>query len=117
MAWSAKYKRSIDCNNPKGYSQRAHCAGKMKRGRKKLQSGGSKSEGLRKWFARNSGRGWVDCKASSAAGKFVPCGRKSKSENRKTGYPACRPTMSACTRKGMAAKKSTQRVSWKNKKS
>ena len=23
-AWSAKYKKSIDCNNPKGFSQRAH---------------------------------------------------------------------------------------------
>ena len=28
--WSAKYKRSIDCNNPKGFSQRAHCQGKKK---------------------------------------------------------------------------------------
>ena len=29
-AWSAKYKRSIDCNNPKGFSQRAHCQGRKK---------------------------------------------------------------------------------------
>ena len=29
-AWSAKYKRSINCNNPKGFSQRAHCAGRKK---------------------------------------------------------------------------------------
>lgn len=28
--WSQKYKRSIDCNNPKGFSQRAHCQGKEK---------------------------------------------------------------------------------------
>lgn len=28
--WSQKYKRSIDCNNPQGFSQRAHCAGKKK---------------------------------------------------------------------------------------
>ena len=28
--WSEKYKRSIDCNNPKGFSQRAHCQGKKK---------------------------------------------------------------------------------------
>ena len=28
MGWSDKYKRSIDCNNPKGFSQKAHCAGK-----------------------------------------------------------------------------------------
>ena len=26
--WSDKYKRSIDCSNPKGFSQKAHCAGK-----------------------------------------------------------------------------------------
>ena len=25
-SWSAKYKRSIDCSHPKGFSQRAHCA-------------------------------------------------------------------------------------------
>ena len=29
-AWSEKYKRSIDCNNPKGFSQKAHCAGRKK---------------------------------------------------------------------------------------
>ena len=29
-AWSEKYKRSINCNNPKGFSQRAHCAGRKK---------------------------------------------------------------------------------------
>ena len=28
-AWSAKYKKSIDCNNPKGFSQKAHCRGKV----------------------------------------------------------------------------------------
>ena len=36
MAWSKKYKKSIDCSNPKGFSQKAHCAG-----RKKRQSGGT----------------------------------------------------------------------------
>ena len=29
--WSKNYKRSIDCNNPKGFSQKAHCAGRKKR--------------------------------------------------------------------------------------
>jgi hypothetical protein len=29
-AWSQKYKRSINCSHPKGFSQRAHCAGKKK---------------------------------------------------------------------------------------
>jgi hypothetical protein len=29
--WSKQYKNSIDCNNPKGFSQRAHCQGRKKR--------------------------------------------------------------------------------------
>jgi hypothetical protein len=28
--WSAKYKRSINCSNPQGFSQRAHCQGRKK---------------------------------------------------------------------------------------
>ena len=28
--WSEKYKRSINCSNPKGFSQRAHCQGRKK---------------------------------------------------------------------------------------
>ena len=28
--WSNKYKKSIDCDNPRGFSQRAHCQGKQK---------------------------------------------------------------------------------------
>jgi len=28
--WSKKYKSSINCNNPKGFSQKAHCAGRKK---------------------------------------------------------------------------------------
>ena len=27
-AWSAKYKKSIDCDNPRGFSQKAHCRGR-----------------------------------------------------------------------------------------
>ena len=29
--WSQKYKKSIDCSNPKGFSQKAHCQGKKKK--------------------------------------------------------------------------------------
>jgi hypothetical protein len=29
--WSEKYKRSINCANPKGFSQKAHCAGRKKK--------------------------------------------------------------------------------------
>jgi hypothetical protein len=31
MGWSEKYKKSIDCDNPKGFSQRAHCQGRKKK--------------------------------------------------------------------------------------
>lgn len=33
--WSEKYKRSINCSNPKGFSQRAHCQGRKKSSSKK----------------------------------------------------------------------------------
>ena len=29
--WSKKYKKSINCSNPKGFSQRAHCQGRKKK--------------------------------------------------------------------------------------
>ena len=63
-----------------------------------------KGASLRKWFAQNKGKGWVDCKTGK------PCGRK-KGEKRRS-YPACRPTMAQCT---SAAKKKTssKRISWK----
>jgi hypothetical protein len=28
--WTQKYKKSINCSNPKGFSQKAHCAGRKK---------------------------------------------------------------------------------------
>jgi len=31
MGWSEKYKKSINCDNPKGFSQRAHCQGRKKK--------------------------------------------------------------------------------------
>jgi hypothetical protein len=37
-SWSKKYKRSINCGNPQGFSQRAHCAARRKR-----KSGGKTS--------------------------------------------------------------------------
>lgn len=39
--WSEKYKRSIDCNNPKGFSQKAHCKGKKKKESNEATGSGS----------------------------------------------------------------------------
>ena len=66
-----------------------------------------KKNSLRTWFAQNKGTGWVDCKTGK------PCGRQ-KGEKRK-GYPACRPTMAQCT-SAAKKKKSSKRISWKQKK-
>jgi len=41
--WSQKYKDSIDCSNPKGFSQRAHCQGRKKQDTK--ESMGADSAG------------------------------------------------------------------------
>ena len=65
-------------------------------------------EGLRKWFSRNDGKGWIDCKTGK------PCGRKSATKSKRP-YPACRPTKAQCNE---AAKKKTskKRISWQKKK-
>lgn len=51
--WSEKYKKSIDCNNPKGFSQKAHCAGKKKRNEYLYEI----VEDLRKWFGKGGAGG------------------------------------------------------------
>jgi len=42
--WSRKYKQGIDCSNPKGFSQRAHCAGRRARQAGKRTKSSSVSE-------------------------------------------------------------------------
>jgi hypothetical protein len=72
--------------------------------KKKADFSLEKKKGLRGWFARNNGKGWIDCKTGK------PCGRSGSKDKR--GYPACRPTKSMCTSKGVRAKKSSKRVRW-----
>jgi hypothetical protein len=38
MSWSEKYKKSINCDNPKGFSQRAHCQGRNKKVQEQTKS-------------------------------------------------------------------------------
>lgn len=66
-----------------------------------------KKRGLRGWFDRNRGKGWIDCKTGK------PCGRQ-KGEKRK-GYPACRPTKSQCS-ESKRKKKGSKRITWKKNK-
>jgi hypothetical protein len=74
-AWSEKYKRSINCSNPKGFSQKAHCAGRKKK----------TNEDLRKWFKEK----WV---------RFGPDGRirgDCARGSSKEGKPKCLPQSKA----------------------
>jgi hypothetical protein len=113
--WSKKYKKSIDCNNPKGFSQKAHCKGRLKEEDDSLDEktdfSKEKKQGLHGWFARQGGKGkskgWVDCN-TCRDGKCKSCGRKEGESRSK--YPACRPTPSACKTRGKGkswGKKST----------
>lgn len=82
-----------------------------------------KESGLHGWFSRQGGKGkskgWVDCntcRKDKKTGKKTckSCGRGEGEKRSK--YPACRPTPSACTKTGTKRKKSSKRVSWKSKK-
>lgn len=44
--WSEKYKKSIDCNNPKGFSQKAHCQGRKKKSENKEATGSGSAGGF-----------------------------------------------------------------------
>jgi len=58
--WSEKYKRSINCANPKGFSQRAHCQGRKKNEDIEENFDDGKNPG-RKGLAKRVG---VNCKQS-----------------------------------------------------
>jgi hypothetical protein len=94
-----------------------------KKRKRKTDFSKEKKQGLRGWFSRQGGegksKGWVDCNTcrkdkNTGRKKCKSCGRQSGEKRGK--YPACRPTPSACTRKGMKSKKSSKQVSWKSKK-
>ena len=75
---------------------------KKRKKRKKAGSESSKESSLRDWFGRKGAkgkkRGWVDCNAPDGKGGYKSCGR-SKGEKR-SKYPACRPTPAACKERG-----------------
>ena len=63
-------------------------------------------ETLYKWFKRKGPKGkeggWVDCNAPDGDGGYKACGRK-KGEKR-SKYPACRPTPAQCKTPGKGKK-------------
>jgi hypothetical protein len=75
--------------------------------KKKAGTESSKESNLRDWFKRKGGKGsssgWVDCNTcrkdkKTGRKKCSSCGRKSGEKRSK--YPSCRPTPSACEERG-----------------
>jgi len=90
---------------------------KRKRGGK-LTSKPSSEKTLRDWFARKGGKGsssgWVDCN-TCRKGKCKPCGRQEGEKRSK--YPACRPTPASCKKYKKTKGKSWGKGGKKKKKS
>ena len=61
---------------------------------------------MRDWFGRKGAKGkkggWVDCNAPDGKGGYKSCGRKEGEKRSK--YPACRPTPAGCKSKGKGKK-------------
>ena len=70
--------------------------------RKKAGTESGKESSLRDWFGRKGEKGskggWVDCNAPDGKGGYKACGRETGEKRSK--YPACRPTPAACKEKG-----------------
>ena len=94
--WSQKYKKSINCSNPKGFSQKAHCAGKKKN--EDLE------ENLRDWFGKGKkggagGGGWD--RYNTKGERIGKCGDAKKSE----GKPKCLSKSRAASLRAKGGKK------------
>jgi hypothetical protein len=76
--WSQKYKKSINCSNPKGFSQKAHCAGRKKKANENFADG--KKPG-RKGLAKRSG---VDC--SQSISKLRSIAKSSSGERQRMAH-------------------------------
>ena len=79
--WTKKYKKSINCSNPRGFSQKAHCAGR----KKNEDVAEDLDENLRKWFKDKWVRFGPDGKIRG------DCARGSEKE----GKPKCLPQSKA----------------------
>jgi hypothetical protein len=74
--WSQKYKKSIDCTHPKGFSQRAHCAGRKKKNKsetKEATGSGSSGAYVGPVFGGNDGDNefWDKSRAESHLAKKI----------------------------------------------
>lgn len=92
--WSQEYKDSIDCKNPKGFSQRAHCQGKKKKSENKeatgAASGGQFSAPL---FGKIEKKETKEATGASSAGQYSSPAMWAKSTNKKDWRGKSKPQL------------------------
>jgi|LakMenEpi03Aug12_release.lakeMendotaPanAssembly.Ray.scaffolds.fasta_scaffold212601_2 hypothetical protein len=94
--WSQKYKNSIDCDNPKGFSQKAHCQGKNKKETKEATASGGaggyltkfafnpNSEFVKRSFVETPKKGeFKEAMGASSAGSYLTPKAWAKSTSKK----------------------------------
>ena len=93
--WSKKYKDSIDCKNPKGFSQKAHCQGKNKKTETDESTGSGSAGGFsaplfsttKKEMEEACWKGYKEVGGKKKNGKMVPnCvkeGKEKEKDNKK----------------------------------
>lgn len=101
MTWSNKYKKTIDCSNPKGFSQKAHCRARKLRQMGQETESEPVSEDLRNWFREK----WVNIAKKKKEGGYEPCGTSGK----KKGYAKCVPAAKAASMSASEIKSAVRR--------
>ena len=83
--WTKKYKDSINCSNPKGFSQKAHCAGRQKNESSIMQGLNQIDEGWKEKFGAAALTGAMALGAAGANARVTP--GDDPNINRLTGKP------------------------------
>ena len=73
-------------------------------------------EGLRKWFSRNQGKGWVDCKTGKPCGSHLKTGGIRRKHNKKRSNKMPSPKVCKVSWKKMGYKSESDCKSYGKKK-
>lgn len=81
--WSEKYKKSIDCKNPKGFSQKAHCQGRKKKENKEATGAGAAGGYSAPLFGDVKKTETKEATGAGSSGSYETTAAWSKSMNKK----------------------------------
>lgn len=81
--WSEKYKKSIDCKHPKGFSQKAHCQGRKKKENKEATGAGSAGGYSAPLFGEIKKTETKEATGAGSSGSYETTAAWSKSMNKK----------------------------------